>query len=77
MNFEAIARARWICLKCDRQRLGDDLLVTAPPSEIVVVGEFEEIEARHVYDFTDQEIDENRLRCPNYGSAEIRVFEQM
>jgi ribosomal protein S27AE len=77
MNFEAIAQARWICLKCDCQRLGDDLLVAVSPSEIVVVGAYEETEAKHVYDFTDQELDENRLRCPNCGSAELRVLEQV
>ena len=77
MNFEALAQARWICLACDCRRLGDDLLVAASPPETVVVGEFEETEARHVYDFCDQELDENRLRCPNCGSAQLRIFEEV
>jgi hypothetical protein len=75
VNLEALAQARWICLKCARQRLGDDLLVAASALETVVVGELEETGARHVYDFSDQELDENLLRCPNCGSPELRISE--
>jgi hypothetical protein len=55
--------------------LGDDLLVAASALGTVVVGEFEDTGTRHVYDFSDQELDENLLRCPNCGSAELRISE--
>jgi Zn finger protein HypA/HybF involved in hydrogenase expression len=57
--------------------LGDDLLVAASPDEPVLVGEFEETATRHVYDLGQQDLDENRLRCPKCGSAELRIFEPM
>jgi len=77
VNFEALTQARWRCLRCDCQRLGDDLLIAGSPLETVVVGEFEDTSTRHVYDLTVQELDENRLRCPNCGSAELKIYEQV
>ena len=73
MNFEALAQARWISLTCDCRQLGDDLMVVASPQERVVVGELAKTGTTHVYDLTDQELDENRLRCPKCGSAELRI----
>jgi hypothetical protein len=57
--------------------LGDDFLVAALPDETVAVGELGASSAGHVYDLTDRELDENRLRCPNCGSGEVRIFEEV
>jgi Zn finger protein HypA/HybF involved in hydrogenase expression len=76
VNFEELAEARWICLACDCQRLGDDFLIASSPQETVAVGGFEETTTKHVYDLAEQELDEPRLRCPNCGSATLRIDKQ-
>jgi hypothetical protein len=55
--------------------LGDDLLVATSEQETAVIGESGETATRHVYDLTDREIDPKRLRCPNCGSADLKVLD--